>query len=161
MSSFRIRRATEADIAAIAAVGARAWASNVFLFEPELPGMRMHVEKAFRAFADSSYSNVLVGELDNVVLGWGAREEDNDYISDLWVDPVVQGQGIGSAILRILMSNIRDAGYLRARISTHARNVKAIRLYEREGFVIVEQGPEWSTSLEREIDKVKMLAELG
>jgi ribosomal-protein-alanine N-acetyltransferase len=38
--------------------------------------------------------------------------------------------------------------------------VKAIRLYEREGFIVIEQRPEWSTSLEREIDKVKMLAEL-
>jgi len=161
MSSFRIRRATEADIAAIAAVGSRAWASNVFSFEPELPGMRRHVEKAFRTFAESSYGNVMVAEIDETVLGWGARDEDNDYISDLWVDPVVHGQGIGSAILRTLKSDIADAGYSKARISTHARNVRAIRLYEREGFVIVEQGPEWSTSLEREIDKVKMLAELG
>ncbi len=156
-----IRRATEADVAAIAAVGSRAWASNVFSFEPELPGMRTHVEKAFRAFAEVSYGNVLVAVVDETVLGWGAREEDNDYISDLWVEPVVHGQGIGSAILQTLMLNIRDAGYLRARISTHARNVRAIRLYEREGFTVIEQAPEWSTSLEREIDKVKMLAELG
>ncbi|ATU91950.1 GNAT family N-acetyltransferase [Phyllobacterium zundukense] len=156
-----IRRATEADIAAIAAIGSRAWASNVFSFEPELPGMRAHVEQAFREFAEASYRDVLVAVADETVLGWGAREEDNDYISDLWVEPVVQGQGIGSSLLRALMSAIAEAGYTKARIGTHARNVGAIRLYQREGFDIVEQGPEWSTSLEREIDKVKMLAELG
>jgi ribosomal-protein-alanine N-acetyltransferase len=155
-----IRRATEADIAAIAAVGSRAWASNVFSFERELPGMRAHVERAFREFAEASFGNVLVAEVEEAVLGWGARDEDNDYISDLWVDPVVQGQGIGSSLLRALKSAIAEAGYTKARISTHARNVGAIRLYQREGFDIVEQGPEWSTSLEREIDKVKMLAEL-
>ncbi|MBB3235023.1 GNAT family N-acetyltransferase [Phyllobacterium endophyticum] len=160
MSSFRIKPATEADIAAIAAVGSRAWASNIFSFEPELPGMRSHVERAFQAFAEASHANVLVAAVDGHVLGWGARDENNDYISDLWVDPAVQGQGIGSAILRTLKRHIADAGYLRARISTHARNVGAIRLYEREGFRVIEQGLEWSTSLEREIDKVKMLAEL-
>ncbi len=156
-----IRQATEADIAAIAAVGSRAWASNVFSFEPELPGMRVHVEKTFLEFAISSFGHVLVAEVDEVVIGWGARDEDNDYISDLWVDPAVQGQGIGSSLLRALKSAIADAGYPKARIGTHARNLGAIRLYEREGFVIVEAGPEWSTSLEREIDKVKMVAELG
>ncbi len=155
-----IRRATEADITAIAAVGSSAWASNIFSFEPELPGMRMHVEKAFREFARSSYNTVLVAQLEQTVLGWGAREENNDYISDLWVDPTVQGQGVGSSLLREMMAAIQHAGYLKARISTHARNIGAIRLYQREGFNIVEQGPEWSTSLEREIDKVQMLAEL-
>jgi ribosomal-protein-alanine N-acetyltransferase len=155
-----IRRATEGDIAAIAAIGSRAWASNVFSFEPELPGMRAHVEKAFQEFAKTSYRHVLVAEVDETIVGWGARDEDNDYISDLWVEPVVQGQGIGTSLLRTLKSAIAEAGYTKARISTHARNVGAIRLYQREGFAIVEQGPEWSTSLEREIDKVKMLAEL-
>jgi ribosomal-protein-alanine N-acetyltransferase len=155
-----IRRATEADIATIAAVGSRAWASNVFSFEPELPGMRAHVQKAFREFAESSFAQVLVADVDGTIVGWGARDEDNDYISDLWVDPVVQGQGIGTTLLRALKAAIAEAGYTKARISTHARNVGAIRLYQREGFDIIEQGPEWSTSLEREIDKVKMLAEL-
>ncbi|MBZ9655685.1 GNAT family N-acetyltransferase [Phyllobacterium lublinensis] len=156
-----IRCATEADIAAIAAVGARAWASNIFSFEPELPGMRAHVEKAFRVFAETSFNQVLVADADGAVVGWGARDEDNDYISDLWVEPAVQGQGIGSSLLRAIKLAIAEAGYDKARISTHARNLGAIRLYRREGFEIVEQGPEWSTSLEREINKVKMLAELG
>lgn len=156
-----IRRAIEADIAAVAAVGSRAWASNIFSFEPEMPGMRAHVENAFREFAETSFGTVIVAEVDKTIVGWGARDEDNDYISDLWVEPVVQSQGIGSTLLRAMKAAIQEAGYAKARISTHARNVRAIKLYQREGFDIVEQGPEWSTSLEREIDKVKMLAELG
>lgn len=156
-----IRRATAADIAAIAAVGSSAWASNIFSFEPEMPGMRTHVEKAFREFAETSFATVIVAEVEQMVVGWAAREEDNDYISDLWVEPAVQGQGTGSALLREMKNAIRHAGYFKARISTHARNTGAIRLYQREGFNIVEQGPEWSTSLEREIDKVQMLADLG
>ncbi|MRG55577.1 GNAT family N-acetyltransferase [Phyllobacterium sp. SYP-B3895] len=156
-----IRRATEADIAAIAAVGSRAWASNIFSFEPELPGMRSHVERAFQSFAENSYQHVTVAEVDATIVGWGAREKDNDYISDLWVEPAVQGQGIGSQLLRVLKMAIADAGYTKARISTHARNSGAIRLYRREGFAIIERGLEWSTSLEREIEKVHMLAELG
>jgi ribosomal-protein-alanine N-acetyltransferase len=154
-----IRRAIETDIAAIAAVGSRAWASNIFSFEPELPGMRTHVEKAFREFAESSWTTVLVAEVGNSIVGWGARDENNDYISDLWVEPAVQGQGVGSTLLRAMKTAIDEAGYPRARISTHARNVRAVKLYEHEGFAVVERGPEWSTSLERMIDKVKMLAE--
>ncbi|MEK1887926.1 MAG: GNAT family N-acetyltransferase [Phyllobacterium sp.] len=156
-----IRRATEADIPAIAVVGSRAWASNIFSFEPELPGMRAHVEKAFQEFANTSYPHVMVAEVDATIVGWGAREEDNDYISDLWVEPAVQRQGIGSHLLHVLKDAIAAAGYTRARISTHARNTGAIKLYQREGFAIIEQNTEWSTSLEREIEKVQMLAELG
>lgn len=156
-----IRPATHADIAALAAVGMRAWASNIFSFEPELPGMRAHVEHAYQAFAEEHFARVLVAEVDGVILGWGAREKNDDYISDMWVDPDYQGQGIGSAILAALKSAIAAAGYATARLESHARNAGAIRLYEREGFRIVHQSLEWSESLERKIEKVKMLANLA
>ncbi|QND53103.1 GNAT family N-acetyltransferase [Phyllobacterium sp. 628] len=155
-----VRPATQADIAAIAAVGSRAWASNIFSFEPELPGMRVHVERAFLTFAEDFYGSVLVAEEDGSVVGWGARDKDDDYISDLWVEPYAQGQGVGSAILAALKSAIAEAGYPNARLEAHARNVGAIRLYERGGFEIVHRSLQWSESLEREIEKVKMQVKL-
>jgi ribosomal-protein-alanine N-acetyltransferase len=155
-----VRPATQADIAALAAVGMRAWASNIFSFEPELPGMRSHVERAYEAFAEEHFTSVLVAEEGGTILGWGARDKNDDYISDMWVDPDFQGQGIGLLILKALKAKIAAAGYSSARLEAHARNVGAIRLYEREGFQIVHRSLEWSESLEREIEKVKMLANL-
>ncbi|MGN8023970.1 GNAT family N-acetyltransferase [Phyllobacterium sp. 22229] len=155
-----IRPAAQADIAALAAVGSRAWASNIFSFEPELPGMRAHVERAYRVFAEEHFARVLVAEADGVILGWGAREKNDDYISDMWVDPAYQGRGIGSLLLKALKADIAAAGYATARLESHARNAGAIRLYQREGFAIVHRSLEWSESLERKIEKVKMLAKL-
>ncbi|MCO4316685.1 GNAT family N-acetyltransferase [Phyllobacterium sp. 21LDTY02-6] len=154
-----IRKAAEADIAQIAAIGSRAWASSIFSFEEERPGMRTHVEKAFAGFAREYYETVLVAETEQGLAGWGARETRNEYISDLWVEPALHGLGTGTLLLRALKAEIRAAGHRQARISTHARNRRGIALYQREGFVIVEQKLEWSTSLEREIEKVSMIAE--
>ena len=58
------------------------------------------------------------------------------YLSALGVDPEVQGQGIGSAILEPVLRHAdatRTAAYLE---TATARNVL---LYERHGFVVVEE----------------------
>lgn len=156
-----IRRATIEDCDALAAVGSRAWASNIFSFEPEQPGVFERVSKAYRGFVEDFYPNILVALIDEKIVGWGARDTGEDYISDLWVDPQWQGRGAGSALLGVLKQEIAEAGYSRARIDTHARNIGAVRLYERNGFVIVLRERTWSESLGREIDKVKLEAQLS
>jgi [ribosomal protein S18]-alanine N-acetyltransferase len=151
-----IRRATASDGAQIAAVGCRAWSSAIFRSVPEEPGARERVEKAFRAFADEFHARIIVAESGGVILGWGARDTGADYISDLWVDPAWHRKGIGLALMEALLTEIVLSGYRQASIETHARNLPAIRLYERCGFRIVRRGEEWSDSLCRMVEKVSM-----
>ncbi|MGH6761518.1 MAG: GNAT family N-acetyltransferase [Phyllobacterium sp.] len=155
-----IRRADIEDLDALAAIGSRAWASSIFSFEPEQPGVLDRVSKAYRGFVEDFYPNILVAMIDGNIVGWGARDTGEDYISDLWVDPEWQGRGAGSALLTALKQEIADAGYSKARIDTHARNAGAVRLYQRNGFVTVLHERAWSESLGREIDKVKLEAPL-
>lgn len=151
-----IRRANLSDCVEIAAVGCRAWASTIFRFEPEVSGVRERAQKAFRAFADEFHSRIVLADAGGIVLGWGARDTNADYISDLWVDPAFQRRGIGLALMDTLVSEIVLSGYGVASIETHARNLPAIRLYERCGFRIVRRGEEWSDSLCRQVEKVSM-----
>lgn len=51
---------------------------------------------------------------------------------------------------------MRAVGISTATISTHARNVAAIRLYQRCGFEIVWQGQQWSDSMKVELEKVRL-----
>ena len=156
-----IRRANIGDCDVLAAIGSRAWASSIFSFEPVQPGILDRVSKAYRGFVEDFYPNILVALIDGKIVGWGARDTGEDYISDLWVDPQWQGRGAGSALLSALKQEITEAGYSRARIDTHARNIGAVRLYERNGFMIVLKERAWSESLGREIDKVKLEAQLS
>ncbi|PYE89680.1 GNAT family N-acetyltransferase [Phyllobacterium leguminum] len=156
-----IRRASVGDSAALAGVGCRAWASMIFRFEPERPGIRERAERAFRAFADEFHHQIVLAELAGAVVGWGARDTGADYISDLWIDPAFQRRGIGFALMDALLAEIVLSGYGRACIETHARNLPAIRLYERCGFRIIRRGEEWSDSFCRKVEKVSMELLLG
>lgn len=151
-----IRRAEPADGAVLVAIGVRAWTDHVFSFEPDTPGLRARIRRAFEDMVEDHLDTVTLAEIDGAIRGWAARENRDEIISDLWVDPDWQGRGIGSALLSALAADIRAAGYARARLVAHARNAKALRFYEGRGFEIVSRRLEFSTSLGREIEKVTL-----
>ena len=68
---------------------------------------------------------------------WGA-EDDPDYKHaniDVYLDPAVSGQGLGSDAVRTLARHlISDRGYRRLVIDPAADNVAAIRCYSKVGF---------------------------
>ena len=73
---------------------------------------------------------------------WGAFEDDRllghlalppGWIDHLYVDPDVQGRGIGGALVRLAQG---EQGELR--LYTFQANVRARALYERHGFTVEE-----------------------
>jgi ribosomal protein S18 acetylase RimI-like enzyme len=73
---------------------------------------------------------------------WGAFEDDRllghlallpGWIDHLYVDPDVQGRGIGGALVRLAQG---EQGELR--LHTFQANLRARALYERHGFTIEE-----------------------
>lgn len=157
---MQLRQATTVDLAMIARIGANAWASHIFSYETEKPDQRARAELAFLQFAQDYWPQILVVEHKGILRGWGARDTNANYISDVWVDPAHHGQGIGTMLVDGLLAQIVLLGFRTAEIGTHARNLPAIRLYEKCGFRIVEQFDEWSDSLERIVGKVKMQTDL-
>ena len=62
------------------------------------------------------------------------REERRVYVSEVHVDQSLRGQGFGTLLLEAAETEARDRGIPALYIHTEARNIGAIRLYERFGF---------------------------
>jgi ribosomal-protein-alanine N-acetyltransferase len=157
VSGLKIRAITEADRKTVGLVGFAAWQSSDAFEESYLdPVVIERVRGEFECFAQDADVDIVVADKDGVVVGWGARGEEPDYISDLWVDPNWQGNGIGRQLIEHFIDQMRRANLHLAKISTHAANGAAIRLYERCGFSIVWRGAQWSQSMRVELQKVRL-----
>lgn len=70
----------------------------------------------------------------------GGREAEMDeyYISNIGVHPSAQGLGIGSALLDFAEKQARSANLAKCSLIVGLYNQKALRLYQRLGYEIVE-----------------------
>jgi [ribosomal protein S18]-alanine N-acetyltransferase len=148
---------TVADHNVVGEVGFAAWKSSDAFDEAYLaPEVIERVSHDFASFPEGASGDVYVAEQDGAVVGWAAREGARDYISDVWIDPHYQGRGYGRALVLHVCRLISAEGHALARIHTHARNIRAIRLYERCGFSIVWRGLEFSKSMGVDLEKVHL-----
>ncbi|NNH63845.1 GNAT family N-acetyltransferase [Rhizobium laguerreae] len=130
-----------ADHEAVGAVGFAAWAASDAFEDSYLdPDVITRVRHEFAIFPEETKGEIFLGERGGTIVGWGARENQPNYVSDLWVHPDHQGNGVGRALL----------------LNTHAGNKGAIRLYERCGFTIIWRGREFSESMGVELEKVHL-----
>jgi ribosomal-protein-alanine N-acetyltransferase len=151
-----LRRARPEEAVALGDVGFAAWAASAFAVGDAGRVDRDRLLAEFRAFGVEYADTALVAEADEVLLGWGAREDRNQLISDMWVAPEAQGSGVGRLLLGALVDEIRAAGYPHAELETLASNARAIAFYERHGFNVVWRQEKFSNSLGYAIDKVGM-----
>ena len=70
--------------------------------------------------------------------GGAEAETDEYYISNLGVHPSAQGQGIGSALLTFAEKTALESGLSKTSLIVGASNQNALRLYQRNGYRIVE-----------------------
>jgi len=156
MRRLTIRNARAGDVRKIARIGFEAWLDEVSRWADNTNILASQAEAAYRDFAEHSWHVILVGELDGRMAGWGARENSDHMISDLWVAPACQGQGVGSALLEALEQAIREAGHGFATLETHANNTRAIDLYKRHGYGVIALSVRYSRHLDRDVEKVDM-----
>jgi len=151
-----IRNARASETGRLAEIGFAAWEPAVAGWGEDVAVLSANARQAYETFARDCWSIILVGEVGSIVAGWGARENRRNQISDLWVEPRFQGQGIGSALLHALENEIRAAGFETAEIETHARNARAIELYKRKAYVVRSLSIQYSASLDRDIEKIEL-----
>jgi len=151
-----LRRARPEEAAALGDIGFAAWAESAFAVADAGRVDREKLRAEFRAFGVEYAATTLVAEADGLPLGWGAREDRDQRISDLWVSPDAQGRGVGSLLLGALVEEVRLAGYPQAELETLASNSPAIGFYQRHGFSIAWRKQKFSNSLGYAIDKVGM-----
>ncbi|MEP3438468.1 MAG: GNAT family N-acetyltransferase [Hoeflea sp.] len=155
-----IRPANSAEAQDLARIGLAAWEKAVSLWGEDADLLRENARNAYYDFCTRCWPDILVGEWDGDLVGWGACEKADDFITDLWVDPGFQDRGIGTALLAEIEAGIRQRGYPSARLDTHAGNAGAIRLYKRQGYRVKSYFVTYSEALDQDIDKVEMIKEL-
>jgi ribosomal-protein-alanine N-acetyltransferase len=150
-----VQPTVEMDWNALGSLAFAAWEQSQF---GEQDAGRCDREKLFAEFCSfcrDKSETMLVATIGDVCAGWGAREFSDNIISDLWVAPFAQGQGVGAALLAALEEVIANAGYTFVELETSAGNAGAVRFYERHGYIPVWRGMKFSASLNYELEKIR------
>ncbi|MFG1676658.1 GNAT family N-acetyltransferase [Micromonospora sp. NPDC049282] len=128
-----LRPATEADVAALAAIRATPEVRRWWRGDDDLA-------EAVRAdLADDSLAVYVIEHDDRLVgaIQWYA-ETDPDYRHaslDIFLDPAARGAGLGGDAIRTLARHLADEyGHHRFTIDPAAANTPAIRAYAKVGF---------------------------
>ncbi|MGF1470201.1 MAG: GNAT family N-acetyltransferase [Rubrobacteraceae bacterium] len=138
------------------------------LLEPEYPGLtRIEIgeQRYARQNTDFSYENCAVAERAGAVIGMthgyrmGEPEPEDDdeapdpvlepytnleapgsfYISSMAVLPQHRGGGLGTRMLEISSARARELGLSELSLIAFEQNEGAVRLYERNGFQVVDR----------------------
>lgn len=120
-------------------------------FEGEVPRSVIYDDPkclaAFEGLGTLPDDRAVVAEADGKVVGacWVRTTDEYGHIDgttpsfSISLYKPYRGQGMGSAMMRALLGELREAGYARASLSVQKEN-PALRLYERMGFRIVGDG---------------------
>jgi GNAT superfamily N-acetyltransferase len=124
-----LRPATQDDASTIATVHITARRDTL----PYLPDLHSDEETVgWIANIVLPNQDVWIAQIDDVVVGYTATI--GDELNDLYVLPLAQGLGIGTALL----SKAKELSPGRLSLWTFQRNARARSFYERRGFVAME-----------------------
>lgn len=149
------------DAERLGAIGFDAWEQSAFGIDDAGRADRVALKTEFITFCREHGDAIIMAELDGALAGWGAREDHDHVISDLWVSPHSQGKGVGAALLDALEIAIANAGFAHAELETYAGNDGAVRFYVRQGYSIIWRGMKHSPSLNYALDKLRLSKRLG
>ena len=120
-------------------------------FEVEIPRSVIYDDPkcraAFEGFGELPDDRAVVAVVENKVVGacWVRTTDEYGHIDgqtpsfSISLYEQYRGQGIGGAMMRRMLEDLREAGYARASLSVQKEN-PALRLYKRLGFRIVGDG---------------------
>lgn len=151
MVTIRNARRDEAEL--LAAIGYRAWDSTADGWG-DAPDIRQNALTAFENFTSSHWLSIDVAERAGQVAGWAAREKLDNNITDIWVDPVFQRQGVGAALLQHMEKEVLGLGHEDITTEVHSENVGALNFFKKAGFSVSWMTTIWSSRLDRDVDTV-------
>jgi GNAT superfamily N-acetyltransferase len=144
---WHVRRAVRPDVPAIVAVQNAAWRADFTQWVAEAQLLRSDVESEalWRQRVAAHYPGcaVLVATVGSRVAGfvWSRPWTDTEdlpletvKLNALYVDPVFQSRGLGSALMSEAESLAATAGCRHGALWVIERNVRARRFYERHGW---------------------------
>jgi ribosomal-protein-alanine N-acetyltransferase len=132
-----IRKALPSEVETLADIGYVAWERDL---KPFLNGPVANNEAERRRLSAAVHElldRTIVAEIDGVAVGWCARQRGKAYIPYLFVTPLLQNHGIGTALLRRMESMLELQGADRVQLDTLADNVRAVNFYQHQGYQIL------------------------
>lgn len=130
-----IRKARQDDAGLLAEIGLRAW-RKAMVTVGETAEMIGNARDAFTRFTAEGWITITVVEKSGVPVGWAAREDLDETITDFWIDPAYQGSGLGSALLIAVEEDMLRQGFSTAKLQTHAMNAEAVKFFEKKGYSV-------------------------
>jgi putative acetyltransferase len=110
-------------------------------FSPDIGGLHGDLELVGQRYAQDR-AGFWVAERDGALLGTVAMRPKDAVTCELkrlYVNPSARGQGIGQLLYMHAEKFARSAGYEKMWLDSSRRFTQARRLYERNGFVLVEE----------------------
>jgi [ribosomal protein S18]-alanine N-acetyltransferase len=113
------------------------WKLDQMCFDPLWQMSREDIMTAFRVSENCTTirndARQLIGyQISNTMPSAG-------HLSRISVHPSYRGKGIGKMLLIGLLERFRQKSVLRVTVNTQADNIKAIRLYKKNGFILTEE----------------------
>ena len=126
---MHIRKATQSDKEALVKVIDRAY--EIYKIElPDLPDVSSGVED------DIADGNVWVAESGGIVGGVFLTFDKSDAVlTNIAVDPIRSGEGIGKALIAHVQAECKKRGILTLKLATHVKMPENIALYSHLGWV--------------------------
>ncbi|MBT3790186.1 MAG: GNAT family N-acetyltransferase [Alphaproteobacteria bacterium] len=159
MEHLSIRPALKSDASSLSEIGYAAWLKGIGSLIPAQSAENVS-QKSFEDFALSATDNILVAVLNKDIVGFVATGKPDNYISDLWVSPESEGQGIGSKLVAALETHILDRGYNTAEIEVMSANQRALELYLRLGYRISATFSKPDPALLIDLEKTRLCKDL-
>jgi len=124
------------------------------LLKPWLEGDQLSLD------VNNSWQNMIVAENVNEIVAVAARF--NEMVGLIWVHPGHQREGIGSVLLDIVETEIKNSGYGIAKLACFSDNCRALRFYLDKGWKILsEEKDEQAGALKMVMTKMLINESLG
>ncbi|MBC2773647.1 GNAT family N-acetyltransferase [Rhizobium sp. AQ_MP] len=155
-----IRKARQDDAEILTEIGMRAW-RKAMASVGEAADMAANAREAFARFAEEGWITITVVEKSGVPVGWAAREDMDETITDFWIDPDFEGQGFGTALLAALEDELKAQGIALARLQTHAMNTDALTFFKKKGYSVNWLTVTYNPKLDRDVQSVGLSKSLS
>jgi GNAT superfamily N-acetyltransferase len=140
---LQVRRASAEDATAVSTILLEAFREYRSQYTTE--GFAATTPDVFNVVERFAEGPIWVAELNNELLGTASavfNESQGLYVRGMAVLPAGRGRGVGAALLDAIESFAKDCDCRRLYLRTTPFLHRAIRLYTRLGFEVIDDGPQ-------------------
>jgi ribosomal-protein-alanine N-acetyltransferase len=139
MSTPYIRPANEHDVFVMEEIMRNAFATSYAHFMPEQYVREWYDNNVASATVRSGLDKVGVAEIIGRTVGFVMCHDNS--ITEMWVEPEFQGQGVGHALIDWVEAHFRQCGYATITLYCYESNADALGFYKKMRFRRASQFP--------------------